>query len=117
MSLPDVIPDMQHRIALRLDGYQQVDTTFFARAGEQHRMNITLQPVAVAETTVKLPEAPPPETEQPQPSVQPKKAGGGGTWVVLAVLAAAGYYGYTQGWFGEKPPDDGLRVGDPPRVP
>ena len=116
LSLPEVAPDRQHQVSLRLDGYQQADTTFFARAGEHHRMNIALQPVSVAATMVKPPEVPPPETQQPQPSVKPAKAGGGGVLVVL-VLLAAGYYGYTQGWFGEKPSEEGLRVGKPPSVP
>ena len=54
LSLPEVAPDRQHRLSLRLDGYQQADTTFFARAGEHHWMNIALQPVPVdvAEPTV-----------------------------------------------------------------
>ncbi|UCH63866.1 MAG: PEGA domain-containing protein [Fidelibacterota bacterium] len=117
LDLPEVAPDRQHRILLRLDGYQQSDTTYFARAGEHHRMNIALQPVVAAATVVERPEAPPPERQQPQPAVKPAKTGGGGKWVMLALLAATGYYGYTQGWFGEKPTDEGLRVGNPPSLP
>jgi len=117
LSLPEVAPDTQHRISLWLNGYQRIDTTFFAIAGEHHRLDIALQPVAVAATAVTRPEAPLPETQQPQLAVKPAKAGGGRTLVVLALLAATGYYGYTQGWFGEKPPDEGLRVGNPPSVP
>jgi len=81
-------------------------------------MNITLQPVAAAATAVKRPEVPP-ERQRPQPTVKPAKRGGGRTLVVLALLAATGYYGYTQGWFDEwlKPPDEGLRVGNPPSLP
>ncbi len=116
VDLPEVAPDRQHNVALRLTGYLPIDTTYVARAGEHHRMNITLQPPSVAATTARPPEAPPPETQQPQPSVQPAKAGGGGVLVVLALLAA-GYYGYTQGWFGEEPTDEGLKVGNPPSLP
>lgn len=116
LTLFEVTPNTEHSISLTLAGYQRVDTTYFARTGEHHRMNIALQPVSVAATTVKPPAAPPPERRQPQPAVKPAKAGGGGVLLVL-VLAAAGYYGYTQGWFGEKPPEEGLRVGNPPSVP
>ncbi len=117
LDIPEVAPDRQHQVSLRLTGYLPMDTTFFARAGEHHRMNIALQPAAaVAATTARPPEAPPPARQQPEPAVQPAQVGGGGALVVL-VLLAAGYYGYTQGWFEEKPPDDGLRVGNPPSLP
>ena len=118
LTLPEVTPNMEHNISLTLAGYQRVDTTYVALASEHHRMNIALQSAsAVAATTARPPVAPPPETQQPQPSVKPAQAGGGGALVVLALLAAGGYYGYTQGWFGEKPPEEGLRVGNPPRLP
>jgi len=119
LTLSEVTPNMEHNISLTLAGYQRVDTTYVARAGEHHRMNIVLQPPSVAATTARPPVAPPPERQQPQPSVKPAQAGGGGALVVLVLLAASGYYGYTQGWFGEKPtePDDGLRVGNPPSLP
>ena len=120
LSLSDVVPDRQHRVSLRLDGYRQADTTFFARAGEHHQLDIAMQPVAVAETTVKRPEAPPPERQQPEPTVKQAQAGGRMGWMVVLMMAAAGgYYGYTQGWFDEwiKPPGEGLRVGQPPSMP
>ncbi|MFB0515212.1 MAG: PEGA domain-containing protein [Candidatus Neomarinimicrobiota bacterium] len=119
LRVPEVTPDRQHRVSLRLNGYQQADTTFFAIAGEHHRMNIALQPVAVAETAVKPPVVPPPEAQRPPPAVKPKKGGGGGL-LVLVLLAATGYYGYTEGWFDEwlkPPPEEELRVGNPPSVP
>ncbi len=115
LTLPEVTPNMQHNISLTLAGYQRVDTTYIARAGEHHRMNIALQPPSVAATTARPPAAPPPERRQPQPAVKPAQAGGGGMLVVLALLAATGYYGYTQGWFdGKEPP---LKVGNPPSLP
>ncbi len=119
LSLSDVVPDRQHRVSLRLDGYRQADTTIFTQAGEHHRINIAMQPVPVVSTATKLPDTPPAEGQQPKPTAKQAKAGGGGTWVVLALLAATGYYGYTQGWFDEwiKPPGEGLRVGNPPSLP
>lgn len=119
LTLSEITPNMEHSISLTLAGYQRVDTTYVARAGEHHRMSIVLQPPSVAATTARPPVAPPPERQQPEPSVKPAQAGGGGALVVLVLLVAGGYYGYTQGWFGERAtePDDGLRVGNPPSVP
>jgi hypothetical protein len=69
-------------------------------------MNVIMQPIAAASTA----------TEPPQPSVKSEKKRGG-FWVVVAAVAATGYYGYTQGWFDGQPPEEDLRVGDPPSVP
>ncbi|UCD37283.1 MAG: PEGA domain-containing protein, partial [Fidelibacterota bacterium] len=115
-NLDRVVPDRRHTVALRLDGYAPLDTTFLAVAGELHRLELTMQPVAVAATTVTVPEMPPSETQPAQPVVKPEKKGGG-TWLLVAALAATGYYGYTQGWFGERPSGEELRVGPPPPVP
>ena len=119
LSLSDVVPDRQYRVSLRLDGYQQADTTFFARAGEHYQFDIAMQPVRVVSTATGPPRTPPAGAQRPGPSVKPAKAGGGETLVVLALLAAAGYYGYTQGWFDEwiMPPGEGLLVGNPPSLP
>jgi len=112
LNLPDVIPDMQHRVLLRLDGYQQADTSFLARAGEHHRMNITMQPVRVVSTI--QPELDQKPDEAPQPSLRPQKKGRKAFWFALGLAAiGGGYYYYTY----VKPPDEGLRVGNPPSVP
>jgi hypothetical protein len=75
-----------------------------------------MRPAVVAATTVTSSEEPVSETPSPQPSVKSEKKRGG-FWVVVAAVAATGYYGYTQGWFDGQPPEEDLRVGDPPSVP
>ena len=117
LSLSEVVPDRQHRVSLRLDGYQRADTTFFARAGEHHQLDIAMQPVRVVSTATRTPVTPPAGAQQPAIK-QPQKKGSGFLFV-LALAAAGGYYGYTQGWFDEwiMPPGEGLRVGNPPSLP
>ncbi|MFC1483468.1 PEGA domain-containing protein [Candidatus Neomarinimicrobiota bacterium] len=115
LDLSGLTPRSQYAVRLTLRGFLPVDTSFIAQPGVRHQLNLTMQPVATAATTVAPPEEPPSESTAPQPSVKPEKKRGG-FWVVLAV-AATGYYGYTQGWFDEQTPEEELRVGNPPPVP
>ncbi len=117
LEIPELTPDMQHLVSLRLTGYLPADTTFTAWAGDQYQLNIALQPVSAA-TTAARPRETPTETQQPQPAITSEKKGGRGLFL-LAVLAGTGYYGYTQGWFDEwlNPSEEELRVGNPPTVP
>jgi len=117
-TLPAVRPDVEHTLALRLTGYQPVDTTFSARAGEHHQINMVLEPVRQVSTAAQQP-IPPPETAQP--TMKKAQASGGMGWImVLLLTGAGGYYGYTQGWFGGGEPTNGGEsptVGQPPGAP
>ncbi|MBA7598301.1 MAG: PEGA domain-containing protein [Calditrichaeota bacterium] len=120
LSLSDVVPDRQHWVSLRLYGYQQADTTFFARASEHHRLNIALQPVRTAFATPPAAEPKPEAPQQgPQKTMMPMKRGRGMLWMGLAAIVVGGgsYYIYTYGLPWGQPPGDGLRVGNPPSVP
>lgn len=117
LEMPELIPDMQHLVSLRLPGYLPMDTTFMAWAGDHHQLNIALRSIPAA-TTAARPQETPPETQQQQPAVTSERRGRGGFYL-LVLLAGTGYYGYTQGWFDEwlNPPEKELRVGNPPSVP
>lgn len=122
LPMREVSSNVEHTLSFRLTGYLPVDTTFFAQAGSQQQLNITLQPVPVAATAARTPGAAPTEIQLPRPPPQVKKGGGGFTWLMLIALAGGGYYGYTQGWFGGIDPgnggsDAGPTVGNPPGVP
>ena len=122
LPLREVSPDVEHALSFRLSGYLPADTTFFAQAGVQHQLNISLQPVPVVSTATRTPETTATETQLPRPPPQVKKGGSSLTWLMLIALAGGGYYGYTQGWFGGIGPGDGgdgaeSTVGQPPGVP
>ncbi|MFC1481988.1 PEGA domain-containing protein [Candidatus Neomarinimicrobiota bacterium] len=104
----EIDPGKSYTLIVQLTDYTRVDTTFTAIPDEHTRLNIPLKRVPIA--------TPPPVQAKAQPSVRSK---GKGRWIVMAVImAAGGYYGYTEGWFDSG--DDGTdmpAVGQPPGVP
>ncbi|MCH8024071.1 MAG: PEGA domain-containing protein [Candidatus Marinimicrobia bacterium] len=103
----EVTPGVPYKLSLRLRNHVRVDTSFTAIAGEHTRLNFPLQRISVVQTT--------PVAPKTQPAVKPK---GGGRWIVMvAIMAAGGYYGYTEGWFGGDDSGERPTVGQPPGVP
>ncbi len=108
ISRYEISPGVPYNLSLQLGNYVRVDTTFVAIAGEHTRLSIPLQRISVAQA--------PPAAPKAQPTVKPK--GGGSGWIMVAIImAAGGYYGYTEGWFGGDEEEERLTVGQPPGVP
>ncbi len=109
-----ITPGVRYNLALQLRNYVKVDTVFTAIPGEQTNLIIPLSRLIAAQPA---PTRPTPTQPAKQPSVRAKR-GGGGMFVMIAIIAAGTYYGYTEGWFGT---DDGggerPTVGPPPGVP
>lgn len=108
ISRHEISPGVRYNLSLQLGNYVRVDTTFVAIAGEHTRLSIPLQRISVAQA--------PAAASKAQPTVKPKDGGSG--WIMVAIImAAGGYYGYTEGWFGGDEVDERPSVGQPPGVP